>query len=127
MGLTAEQIMQAKDTVVVERYIEEWGGNVFIRNLTADEWEKVQDTVFDKNGSAKGPSFKAVVALHALCNKDGERLFADEQYSILAAKGNKPLAFIANVAQGLTGLTNAELEERKKKSETIPENSSDSV
>lgn len=124
MGLR-EQILQAQDVVRESLVVPEWGVTLILQGLTAaerDDFEvscltekrvggKMVTTHMLKNVRAK---------LVAMCvvDEQGGRIFKPEDVAELGKKSGLVLARIFDVCQRLSGLTDDDIEELVKNSES---------
>lgn len=117
MPLTREQILQADDrkTVVVE--VPEWGGSVIVSSMDGITRDKFEASLVLGDGKVnrKINLENMRARLVALCtvDEDGNRLFTDDDVTILGKKNAKALDKVADVCQELNGLTDKKLEEAK--------------
>lgn len=88
MSLTIDQILAADNSAPVEVHISQWGGSVFVRQLSALEALRLSGALQD----AKGDTIKArqeqlVVALSAyLCDEHGKSIATIDQAREIAGK-----------------------------------------
>lgn len=99
--LSATEILEVQDLVVVEVDIPEWGGTVRLRPMSAEEAISYNDTV------TKGDKRHGAVKLAALClvKEDGTAMFTEEQAGLLQKKSLAGLMRIQRVALKINGLT----------------------
>lgn len=123
-GLTAEEILSAKDTELVEVPVPEWGGVVFLKPLTNGErsaWENalnVGDAAFRKN---KGEGFsnstlrmKESLLVIAICDENGKQVFDEHQIGALSKKNSGVIDRLYLIIQRLNALTEKDLEDIAK-------------
>lgn len=108
--LDRDRILSAPDTtqpVPVE--VPEWGGVVYIREITAaerDAWEMR----FIGGGPGRTQNIRAGLLVYALCDREGKRLFADEDIGRLGRKSAKVLDRLFDIARRVNGLMVEDLE-----------------
>lgn len=127
MTLSRDDILkQSVKLKRVEVEVEEWGGTVFISEMNGtarDNWDQWI------GGKAEGEMLENVrarlVVLTAV-DKDGNRLFRDADVESVGGLSAKALQKCFKVAQQINGLTDDDLEDAKKNSETGPKGSSTS-
>lgn len=100
--------------------VPEWGGTVYVREMTGAERDAWESTMIQSRENAR-----AVTLVRCIVNEAGERLFRDEDAEALGAKSGRILARIADVARRLNKLGGDDLEDAKGNSE--PDRSDDSV
>jgi hypothetical protein len=104
--LNRESILSADDLARERVDLPEWGGFVHVRTLTAGERDRfegwTQGDRFDR--------FRAKLAVLAVCDEEGRRVFTDDDIEPLAAKSTKPLDRIAEAAFRLNRFTPEDLE-----------------
>jgi len=97
--LTADSILAVEDLKPVPHNIPEWGGQVFIRQLSAAEGLELAELIGDK---PKGSNAKVV--LFCLCDASGKRLFHDHQMKAMQSKSMKVLNRTANECLKVNGI-----------------------
>lgn len=107
--LSAADIIQADDLERRELHIPEWGGFVNVRALTGQERAEYTNAIVetDKDGKLRPKVGKAdlQLAFLSLVNEDGSRMFTDRDgFNALAAKSNRAIRRIVEVATELSGL-----------------------
>lgn len=109
--LTKEAILGANDVEVREVEVPEWGGIICVRGMTGRERQKYEESLQGKKGQIN--TRYALEKLVALCavDKDGNRLFSDDDIAALSKKSAKALMRVAAVATELSGLTKEDMEE----------------
>lgn len=102
--------------------VPEFGGFVIVQGMTGterDAWEK--SLVVLRRGVRRDinvENIRARLAVRCLVNEDGARLFEDEDAKALGNLRVDVLQRIYETAQRLSGVTDGDLEELKKSSET---------
>jgi hypothetical protein len=96
----------------------EWGGDVFVRTLTAldrDAWEQETYTARQAAGRiGKSVNVRASLCARVICDAAGARVFSDEDIAALGAKSGRVLDRLFEVAQRLNGIGVADVEELEK-------------
>lgn len=106
MGLTREQILAARRDRKPHRYeVPEWGGEVYIRVLSAEDQMHLADNEGDP---ARTP---IRVLLYALVDDTGERLFTDADFDELAGEDFPVVMRVFSEVAKLNGLSTKELDE----------------
>lgn len=112
--LSRDEILQAPDLPTERVYIPEWNGEVLVRGLTAAERDAFEQSIVETRGKNTRMNLRNIRAkLVALCvvDEQGNRLFSDEDAELLGKKSAAALNRIFEVAQRLSGLTPADVEE----------------
>lgn len=105
MGLTREQILAARRDRKPHRFeVPEWGGEVFIRVLSAADQMALTE-------GATPVEVPIKVLLASLVSEDGERLFTDEDFAELAREDFTVILRVFREAAHLNGLTTKELDQ----------------
>lgn len=125
MGLTIEQ-MQGASMETKEVETPEWGGNVRIRTLRANELPQFQDLINAMNPEGEkeegGFSESQIVAMancvvFCMCDDDGARIGDDHRAAYALAMIDKPLAPMQRTleaAMKLNGLSDNAVEDAVK-------------
>jgi hypothetical protein len=118
VGLTREQILAARRDRKPHRFeVPEWGGDVFIRVLSAKDQMVLSDGVDPKETPVK-------VLCYSLVNEDGERLFSDEDFEALADMDWPVIMRVFTESAKLNGLSTKELEKAMQDFTSAPDESS---
>lgn len=110
--LNKEQILQAKDARTERVEIPEWGGYVFVRMMSARqrdqfEAEQVSDPYKD---------IRARLAVHTVCDEQGEMLFTMADVEALSQKSAAALDRIFAAAVKLNRISKEDIDELEKNS-----------
>jgi hypothetical protein len=100
VSLTAEAILSFEDLKPVPYNIPEWGGKVFIRQLSAAEGLELGELLGEKQ--TKGSNVKVLV--FCLSDAAGKRLFRDDQTKVLQGKSMKVLNRAAQECLKVNGI-----------------------
>lgn len=115
--LTKDQILAAEDLPRQTVTVDEWGGDVIIRSLTAaerDAWEAGFIDDSSKKVKIKYTNAKASLVARCAVGEDGIRLFTDEEVAELGRKSAKAVNRLYDVARELSGLSTEDIEELEK-------------
>lgn len=117
MALDRDSILAANKLRKEEVQVPEWGGTVWVREMTATERDAYQVSILEMKKGAKGrvemqPNMQDATAkllLHCLVDDEGEQLFTDigEIRQLAAAPVNRLLS----VAQRLNAMGDEAMEE----------------
>ena len=103
--LTKDQIMSARDLETEQVFVEEWGGEVFVRGLTASERDQFEaETVIPGSKQKNFKNFRARLVVLCAVDGKGERLFAAKDAEALGKKSAAAVLKVFKVAQRLSGL-----------------------
>jgi hypothetical protein len=120
MPLTKEMILAANDTGIIRVEVKEWPdadgkpGVVGIRVLTVGDRDAYEnDWVLNKSKGVE--NFRTKFLAKCLCNPEtGERLFNDEEVSLLSKKSAKVMGRLWEQAMKHNALTEADVDELAK-------------
>lgn len=123
--LSKEQILSVDDRKTEVVSVPEWGGDVIVRSLTAkekEEWENSLTDVDVKNSKVKlkvnyGTIMARLVALTVI-DGAGNLLFTHSDITRLSEKSGVAVDRVCAVAKRLGGITDQDLEELEKNSES---------
>lgn len=105
MSLTREQILAARRNRKPERMeVPEWGGDVFLKVLTAQEQSDLSEGV-------TGRELMGRLLIRSIVDEDGNRLLRDEDFGALMEHEFPVIVRVFGEAARLNGMTNRELEE----------------
>ena len=127
--LTREQILDAQDlqTEVVE--VPEWGGSVKVQGMTGRDRDAFEAEIIERKGkdfNVNMQNIRAKLVSLSLVNGDGQRVFTDKDVAALGKKSAVALDRIFTVAQELSGISKADVEELAKNLESVPSDASGS-
>ncbi len=114
MGTLRDQILAAEDLPREEVKTDEWGPfgvpSVFVRGLTSkerDDWE-MSLTVAGPDGTRianpRLKNMRAGFVVNVLVDENGERIFADKDVELLAAKNAAVIDRLWDVGRRLSGM-----------------------
>lgn len=124
--LSPEQILTANDVKIEWVPTPEWGSadsGVYVRSLQADELDAYQGSMLIRTPGKKKPqttmaNMRAKLAVRAICDEKGVRLFTDDQADALTKKNAAGMSRVFEAASRLSGLGEdaiSEMEENLKK------------
>ena len=120
MVLTRDQILAAEDNKPVAVPVKDWGGDVYVRSMSAVERDayEADQAARNKDGGEKAGmhNFRARLVVRVACDEQGNRLFNDDDAAALGEKSSGPVALIFDAAAKLNGLTPKDVEELEKNS-----------
>ncbi len=121
--LTRDMIMAAEDLPMERVEVPEWDGFVYVRTITGVERDRYENGCFAGKGKKREwglRNVRARLAVLSVCDETGAPLFTDNDAAALGEKGAKALDRVFDVAQRLSGLSDEDVEELAKNSETTP-------
>ncbi len=124
--LTRDQIIGANDLPSRRVYVEEWGGEVLIRGLTASERDEVEARLIQSNDPSRFDHWRAYLVSRCLVDEAGKRLFGDSDLATLGAKSGRVLDRLDGICRALSGITGADVDELLKNSGSAPSGASGS-
>ena len=108
MGLTKELILAADDLPREKIAVPEWGGDVWVRALTASERDALELSVTGDKGTMQ--NLRARLAVLVLVDEKGARLFSDGEAAALGAKSAAALDRVFTVGQKINALSEEDVE-----------------
>ena len=114
--LSKDQILKAEDLRKQKVAIPEWGGDLFVREMTAKERDDYRRDL--DSGKDKLTGASALLAVRVIVNDKNERLFEDKDAPELAKKSASALDKVLEAALSLSGLNAQDIEELEKNSES---------
>lgn len=112
--LSADEILGTEDLQPVPHKVPEWGGTVYIRQLSAAEGIKLAEFIGSKTD--KGANAK-VVAM-CLCDKKGNRLFSHDQVERVQSKNLRVVNEVAQRCLVVNGIVKDKNEAAKAEADT---------
>lgn len=112
--LTRQQILRQTKMKIVEVPIPEWGGSVYVLEMTGKERDNFEVAQLrGRGGSAQQNMTNARAKLVAAVtvDKEGRRIFQDSDVRALGETSSKALTRIFRVATDLSGLTEKDMED----------------
>ena len=114
MTLSANDILNVKDTSTIEVEVSEWGGSVCVRELSVGDMELYRSYAI-KNADTAQPNLIAYLAHLVLCDEHGNRLFDDlESVHELAKKSQSAMNKVIEKANELNGFGDDAVEQEAK-------------
>jgi len=118
--LTREEILGAEDILYEDVPVPEWGGTVRVRGLSGTERDAFEASIVEMRGRkthVDTRNLRAKLVARAVVGENSQRLFQDGDVRALGEKSAAALNRVFEVAQRLSGLTEADIEELTKNSE----------
>ena len=117
--LTRDQILQAADIKTETVHVPEWGGAVAVHALTGAQRDEYEATLISMRGTDAKVNLanaRAKLVQRCLVDEAGALLFDESDVKALARKSAAALQRVYDVAQRLSGLSAADVEELTKNS-----------
>lgn len=115
--LTKEAILQVEDLSAEDVEVPEWGGTVRVRGLTGTERDSFEAAIVGRDPRKAAfdmQNIRARLVAYSVVDGDGQRLFSEADIRALGEKSAVALQRVFEVAQRLSGLTAADVEELTK-------------
>ncbi len=114
-NLTLDQILAADDLKPVPVDCPEWGGRVFVRGLSGEARDEIEEMV---SGNKSMVGLRAMVVSRGLCMEDGTPFdMSAQQIDQLGSKSAGVLNRLAEAIQSRSGMTEEDVERLEKNSE----------
>ena len=112
MSLFRELLTSEKATTIPRERLElpELGGFVFVKGMTGGERDEFEKSCRDPKGRLRGNT-RARLAVRTVVNEDGTRVFTDDDIQIVGRIRVDVLQKVFNLAQKLSGISDADVEE----------------
>lgn len=120
--LSRDAILAINDVQFADVEVPEWGGMVRVKSLTGKERDALEASMIEgkgKNANVNLNNLRAKLVARSLVNENGERVFSDTDIAALGTKSAAALTRVYEVAQRLSGITQEDVEELTKNSETV--------
>jgi hypothetical protein len=123
VALTREKILAAKDLIIECVDVEQWGGSVYVRNLSGkgrDAFEGSRVRIRDGNKVEMiHDNTRAKLLSMTLCDESGNLLFSQEDIEALGEKDAAVLDMLFDVAQRLSGMRPVDVDTKVKNSVAV--------
>ena len=126
MVLDKSAILTASDMKKEKIHVPEWGGDVWIKSLSGKERDAFESSMFKGKGKNRKENFanlRARLLVWTLVDEQGNRLFDDSDATALGEKNAKALDRCFAKARELSGMSEEDVEEMTKNSETVQDDS----
>lgn len=120
--LSIDDILKPSDLQAIEVSVPEWGGSVYVAELTADERDRIETEWLEVRDGESMVGFRGYIATACLCDGKRQLLFKSpgEVFHKLGAKGAGGVTRVFSKACELNGFTKSDQEELVKNSEAGP-------
>jgi hypothetical protein len=116
LSLTKALILQAIDRKIVPVDVPEWGGTVYVRQLSVAESDMLRQTCSNMTPIMAAANAIAV----SLVDEEGNRLFGDDEMRALEQKNPKAVERIADVVAEINGWMPTSVKDAEKNSQSGP-------
>lgn len=122
--LTGDEILNANDIRVELVEVPEWSGSVYVKGMTGSERDKWESDLVRRGKKGEQivdlSDVRAKLCSMTICDESGKRLFKERDVLALSKKSAAALQRVYEVAQELSGITDADVEELTEELETDP-------
>ena len=126
MALSKDQILAIKDITVEEFHVPEWGGSIYLKALTAAEYDAFSADVSTTRKDGGLSEMRAKLCAFSICDEAGNRLFSEREVDVLNKKNAAAITRIFLRAQELSGLGVDSVQEMIKNSKSVQKGDSSS-
>lgn len=128
--LTRDEILQANDLQTEEVEVPEWGGSVLVRGMTGTERDAFEESIIEVKGKKQNinmQNLRAKLISKTVVDENGNPIFTPGDVDALGKKSAAALSRVFAVAQRLSGMSDEDLDELTKNSESGQSDSSTSL
>lgn len=112
--LTKKDIFKVNDLPQETVAVEEWGGEVIVRGLTAKGRDEFEQLMYDQLENRTTDSVRTQLIIRCCVDENGDLLFGENDVKRLQSKSGVAVNRVFKVAQRLSGLTAKDVEEISK-------------
>lgn len=112
--LSREEILKVDDRQTRTVEVPEWGGAVLVRALSGAERDRYEQSLWEGKGANRRLNWtnaRAKLVAMSVVDEEGKPLFTQRDVEALGAKSAAALDRIFAVAQELSGVSNADVDE----------------
>lgn len=111
MSLSREEILNAKDNVMEEFPVPEWGGSVFIRSIGATSKERIGQRMVGPDGKSRNMiGFRAAICAEGIVDEKGIRIFSQEDVELIGDKSDAVLDRLSTAIRRLSKMDREDVE-----------------
>jgi hypothetical protein len=113
--LTREQILEVQDLKSERVFVEEWGGDVLLRGMTAKERDAYESKMFrivNDEVEVDKDNMRAKLLAETIVDEEGKRIFEPADIEILGSKNSAVISRLFKVAQRLCGMDKDAVEKK---------------
>lgn len=101
-------------------HVPEWGGDVYVREMTGAERDWLDQRMYDKKTQDVSllnvPNYRSAIASLVLCDESGKRLFTEHDIPLLSGCSAASLDAVVKAGVRVNGLLSEAVEEAEKNS-----------
>ena len=112
--LTKEQILNADDRKTKVIYVEEWGDDVTIKQMSGFSRDRFEGSLLGANGGTNMQNVRAKLVAASIVDDKGELMFSDADVLKLGNKSSAALDFVFSAAQSFNKITDADVDDLAK-------------
>ena len=131
MALLGKDAILAAEDIATERVeVPEWGGEVMVRGLTGRQRDRWEASLSVRQGKRFVPSLedlRARLVVHCVVDETGRLVFHEGDIDALSNKSGAALDRVYTVAARLSGISEQDVEDMTKNSETTDGGASSST
>ena len=128
--LSKHDILEADDLVFEVVSVPEWNGEVLLKSLTGAQRDAFEETIFVQRGDNRHLNMQMLRAKLAAASivdpETHERMFAENEITLLGQKSARALERVFRRAQEINGMTREDIDELVGNSEGVPSDASGS-
>lgn len=113
-SLKREDILGANDIQIEAVAVPEWGGEVYVKGMDGIERDAFEASIVRMKGASgrvNMENIRAKLAVHTICDEEGNKLFTDKDIAALGKKSAAALQRVFVVAQRLSGIGENDVKE----------------
>lgn len=117
MSLTRDAVLKAQDVKTEKVEIPEWGGEIYIRCMTGEERSRYDNLAYSLRGEkveVNRMNFRERLLVFTLCDESGNKIFEEEDISLLAKKSGAILDRLYVVSARVNGMRKEDMEQLGK-------------
>ena len=112
--LTKEQILNADDRKTKVIFVEEWGDDVTIMQMSGHARDRFESSIIGANGGTDMKNIRAKMVAASIVDDKGELMFSDKDIIKLSNKSGIALDKVFSAAQEFNKITDADVDELAK-------------
>lgn len=119
--LSRDDVFAVDDRVTEEVHVPEWGGWLRVRSLSGAERDALEQSMIVMRGKERETNltaFRQKLVARTVVSGDGKRMFSDADVAALGQKSSSALDKVASVAIRVSKMTQEDVEELTKNSES---------
>ena len=120
--LSIDDILKPSDLKAVKVNVPEWGGEVFVAELSASERDAIETGWLEARDGESMVGFRGYITAACLCNEQRQLLFPEpgKVFRKIGDKGAAGVTRVFSTATELNGFTKSDQEDLVKNSDAAP-------